>query len=498
MAADPAGSVRRASGVLGIAILLSNAGQIAWLAVGRHAFGPGHFGAALAAQSLYGLLQMVLDNGASWDGARHAAAGTLTVGRRAALIRARTLLAAASVVVTLIVGLIGDERMLIASAPFMAALLLFALLNVWEPLGQGRMGPYATLVGGRSLALAAVVLGATLLGWHLPLVIPGCVECAVILLAAMVARQPRPRLVSGERAPWATIFRVGTPAVVLQYNLAIGTVLLGVTGRLLAAATMGVTARLVSGLGSIQGAAATALFPRLARTPNWRRTDANLAGAGVALTVLVAVLGLAATMVAGGLIAAGFLGHHDGPTRAALMLGVSGAAGAGITVQLVLLLIALRLERTVLPALVAGAAVVTAGAIIGTLLAGTDGATVVAAAFAAGQALTAVMLALVCSGRTQIPGWALRLAALSSCLLAAVAGVASLAPGTRVPLAAALVLAAPSWFAASRRRLRRRSVVGPRSPAHAESRSPHDERLRPLRSRRRPETRPSPARGTAR
>ena len=490
--------MRRASGVLGVAILASNAGQIAWLAAGRGAFGPGHFGAVLAAQSLYGLLQMVLDNGASWEGARHAAAGTLTTDRRAALIRARTILAAASAVATLAVGLVGDQRMLIASSPFVVALLLFALLNVWEPLGQGRMGPYATLVGGRSLALATVTLGASALGWHLPLIAPGCVECAVILLAAAVARQPRPRFSSAETTPWATIGRVGTPAVVLQYNLAIGTVLLGISGRVAAAATLGVTARVVSGLGSIQGAAATALFPRLARTPKWRPTDANLAGTGVALTALVALVGLAATLLGGGLIAAGFLGRHDAPTRAALMLGVSGAAGAGITVQLVLILIALRLERSVFPALGTGAAVVTAGTIAGTLVAGAEGVTVVAAAFAAGQALTATMLARACSGRTQIPEWALRLAALSGCLLVAVAALASFAAATRAPLAAALLLAAPSWLAASRRRSSRPSEAARRSHGPGESRPPHDERSRPLRSHRRSKSRPLPARGTAR
>jgi hypothetical protein len=452
----------------------------------------------LAAQSLYGLLQMVLDNGASWEGARHAAAATLTPDRRAALIRARTLLAAASTVVTLAVGLVGDERMLIASAPFMMALVLFALLNVWEPLGQGRMGPYATLVGGRSLALATVVLGASVLGWHLPLIVPGCVECAVILLAATLARQARPRLVSAEKTPWATIGRVGTPAVVLQYDLAIGTVLLGVSGRVAAAATMGVTARVVSGLGSIQGAAGTALFPRLARTPKWRRSDANLAGAGVALTVLVAVVGLAGMIVGGGLIAAGFLGHNDAPTRAALMLGVSGAAGAGITIQLVLILIALRLERTVFPALGTGAAVVTAGTIAGTLMSGTEGVTVVAAAFATGQALTAVMLVRACSGRTQIPEWALRLAGLSGCLLVAAAALASLAPAARVPLAAALVLVAPTWLGASRRRLSRPSEAARQSHEPVESRPPRGERSRPLRSHRRSASRPSPARDTAR
>jgi hypothetical protein len=490
-------SVRRASGVLGVAILVSNAGQIAWLAAGRGAFGPGHFGAVLAAQSLYGLLQMALDNGASWEGARHAAAGTLSVERRASLIRARTLLAAASALVTLVVGLVGDERMLIASGPFMLALILFALLNVWEPLGKGRMGPYATLVGGRSLALATVVVGASALGWHLPLVVPGCVECAVLLMAAAVARQPWPRLASGERAPWGTIGRVGTPAVVLQYELAIGTVLLGVSGRVLPAATMGVTARLVSGLGSVQGAAATALFPRLARTPKWRRRDANLAGAGVALTVLVAVVGLAGTIVGGGLIAAGFLGHHDASTRAALMLGVSGAAGAGITIQLVLILIALRLERTVFPALATGAAIATAGAIAGTLVTGTVGVVVVAASFAVGQSLTAVMLGFACLRQTQIPRWALELAALSGCLLVGSAALASVAPATRAPLAAALLLAAPSWLGASRRRLSRPSAEARRSPEPAESRLPRDARSRLLRSHRRSESRRSPARGTA-
>jgi O-antigen/teichoic acid export membrane protein len=454
MAADQAGSMRRSSGVLGAALIVSNLGQVAWLVAGRRTFGADQFGIVLAAQALYGVLQMVLDNGASWEGARHAAAGTLTAGHRAALTRARFVLAVASVLVTLIVGLLGGQRMLVASAPFMVALLLFALLNVWEPLGRGRMAPYATCLGGRSLALAAAVLGATALHWRLPVFVPGCLECLIILVAAAVARQPRPRFASGERAPWATIWRVGTPAVVLQYDLAVGTILLGVTGRLVAAAVMGVTARLVSGLGSIQGAVATALFPRLARATRWHRAEADLAGTGLAVTVTLAVGALAATMLGATPIAAAFLGHHDPATRAALALGVAGAAGAGVTVQLVLMLIALRLERAVLTALAAGAAVLTVATGVAILMPGVDAAAGAAAAFAVGQAVTAVMLARACGRLTDTPTWALRLAGVSAALLPSVALAGSLQPAASPVLGAALVLAAVTIGAKAYRRAR--------------------------------------------
>lgn len=462
MAAVPAGSVRRATGVLGAAIVASNAAQVLWLALGRHAFGARDFGFILAAQSLYGVLQIVLDNGAMWEGARQAAAGTLTSTRRIALVRARFILALLCVATTVIVGTLGDVRVLVASGPFMVALVVFALLNVWEPLGHGRMAPYATYVAGRSAALGLAVLCAAAAGVVLPIVVPGLLECVVIVLAAVVARQPRPTVSAhGERLklPWASIWRIGAPAVVSQYNYAIGTVVLGVTGRAVTAALAGVSIRLVSGLGGVQGALSTAIFPRLARTRRWQRTDAKLAGIGLAAVVVLAMVGLAVMVMIAPAISAAFLGRHDASAHAALIIAFAGAAGAGVTVQLTFILVAVGGERLILRASAAGAIVLTAGTVIAVVLAAHP-AVGVAAAFTAGEAVTALMLARLSAQQTASPRWALSLVAISVVTSAATAIVSSAVPAARIEVAAGLSIAALgiARFAYARSRVQAQNV----------------------------------------
>jgi len=73
----------------GGATLAAQAGQIIWLAAGSRAMPRDRFGTILAAQALYGLLQIAVDNGSAWHGARIAAAGALDDDRRGEIFRIR-------------------------------------------------------------------------------------------------------------------------------------------------------------------------------------------------------------------------------------------------------------------------------------------------------------------------------------------------------------------------------------------------------------------------
>jgi O-antigen/teichoic acid export membrane protein len=284
----------------------------------------------------------------------------------------------------------------------------------------------------------------------------------VIVLAAVVAHPPSGVLsAQGEQLerPWASIWRIGAPAVLTQYNYAIGTVVLGVTGRAATAALAGVSIRLVSGLGGVQGALSTAIFPRLARRRHWQRTDATLAGLGLAVVVLLATVGLAVMVMIAPVISTVFLGRHDAASHAALIVGFAGGAGAGVSVQLAFILIAVGGERSILRASAAGAIVLTAGTAIAVAVPADHPAVVVVAAFTAGQAVTAVMLVRVCARRTASPRWALSLAGVSVVALPAAAVVASAVPGARAEVAVGLSIVAAGISRRAYVRPRRRGEV---------------------------------------
>lgn len=457
-APDTPGSVRRGSLALGLGMAASNLAQVGWLVVGRHTFRHGEFGLVLAAQSLYGVLQIVLDNGPSWEGARLAASGELTAAARTGLVRARCALAAACIPVAVLVGAVGDIRVLVASLPYLAALMMFALLNVWEPLGRGRLAPYASYVGGRSAGLCAAVVLAYAFGATLPLEVPGLVECGVIAVVALIAGQRKLSLTAASvtRPAWRSIWQIGAPAVVSQYNYAVGTVLLGVTGRTVAAAIAGVGMRLVSGLGGANGVVSTAAFPRLARTSRWQRSDEVLAGALLIGVACVSALAVAVGLAIAAPLAHAFLGHSPPSSRVSLVIALAGGAGAAVTVQLVFVLVAARQERAILRASLTGAAVLSGGAIAGALSSDGTAAVIVCAGFAVGQAVTAVMLLRVCGSRTSTPGWALP-PAFALVVLLPVAGIAAGQPTfVRLPAAAvvtivACVAAAIAWRHATAR-----------------------------------------------
>ncbi len=174
-------STRRLVAVLGTATMLAQLGQLLWLVTGSRSLPRTTFGAVLAAQALYGVLQIVVDNGAAFHGARLAAASTLDASSRASLVRVRLQLAAAAAVVTFAVGAAGGWTSVQANAPFAAALVLWALFNYWEPYGRGDARPmsvYLVLRGVAPAVFAGVFLG---LGTTLPACAVGIAECLSLI-----------------------------------------------------------------------------------------------------------------------------------------------------------------------------------------------------------------------------------------------------------------------------------------------------------------------------
>src|SRR5688500_8126409 len=88
-------STRRFAAVYTGATLLAQVGQLVWLTAGSRAMSHSAFGTVLAAQALYGVLQFVVDSGATYHGARLAAGGMLDAATRSSIIRVRLQLAAA-------------------------------------------------------------------------------------------------------------------------------------------------------------------------------------------------------------------------------------------------------------------------------------------------------------------------------------------------------------------------------------------------------------------
>jgi len=148
-------SALRFATIFGSAVVLGQVGQIAWLTSGSRAMATHPFATVLAAQALYALLQTFVDSGTSLHGARMAAAGALDEAARAAVVRCRIQFAAAGAVFAIAVGAIGGGRSLTATAPYAAALVLFALMNYWESFGYGESRPWSAYVVLRTAAPAA-------------------------------------------------------------------------------------------------------------------------------------------------------------------------------------------------------------------------------------------------------------------------------------------------------------------------------------------------------
>lgn len=80
-------SVRRSAASFGVATVLGHLSQLVWLAAGVRVMSRAEFGTVLAAQTLYGVLQTVIDIGTNGVGARAVARGELDDERRGQIMR---------------------------------------------------------------------------------------------------------------------------------------------------------------------------------------------------------------------------------------------------------------------------------------------------------------------------------------------------------------------------------------------------------------------------
>lgn len=387
-------STRRSSLTFGAAMVASNLAQAAWLIAGARVFSDTGFGTALTAQAMYGVLQIVVDNGAGFHGARLAARRDLEAQSRNELAHARLLLALVGSVAGLLIASVGGGTLLLAFAPFTAGLCLFAVLNIWEPYGEGRVLPYAIYLVLRSVVLAVVVGAFAIIDAGLPVAAVGLCEVAAVTITGIgFAQWLLPRGASRvRRRTWRSLFDIGFPALITQYNFAVTTIVLGVSGRTSAAAVSGVTFRLLSGVQGVNGAAVAAIFPRLARSKAPEGGDlraSRLAAWGI---VAVSYLAVLATAIAAPLLVFGFLATSAEAEQATLVLGAGGAASAGLVMHQSFSLLARGLERRLLRSFAMGAAVITLAAAVAAISGGEGGLLIAAGGFVVGQVLTLSLL----------------------------------------------------------------------------------------------------------
>ncbi len=400
------GSTRRFA-IFGSAVLAGNLGQLTWLMLGSRAMPTDDFGAILAAQALYSVLLLVVDNGSGMHGARLAAAGSLGAGARASLVRLRLQLAFAMAILAVTVGLLGGRQSFLAIGPFVVALVLFAAFGYWERFGLGDSGPWSAYLVLRAFGPAFAAAGCLVASVEFPLVLAGVIECIAILLVAGFFRlRPRVDLVaalSARPGPWRTVVAVGLPAILWQIGLSSGTVLLSTFGAAAAAAALGVAIRLLTGLNQLSATAVTALFPKLAAT---RGGDSDDAHEEHAATVIAARLALAAAAVANAVLlispslVLGLFFPEPGETEEQVAIIVlASAVATSYVVSMTLVLIARGREALSLRAILAGTVVVCVGSCAVVLTTPESNAQWMAGAFLIGELVT---LLLVCFGLVRL------------------------------------------------------------------------------------------------
>ena len=387
-------STRKSSAVFGGAIVIGSLGQAAWLVAGARVFDGADFGLALTAQAMYGVLQIVVDNGAGFHGARLAARRDLTIDGRNELAHARVVLALCGALIGLLIASIGGLDLVRAFAPFAVALYLFALLNVWEPYGEGRMLPYAAYLVLRSVLLAAVVGVVAVAGASLPLELVGLCEAGAVLVtgaffASWALPRGRPRV---HRLTWRSIFDIGSQALIVQYNFSVLTIIFGVTGRTTAAAVSGVAFRVLSGLQSVNGIVVTAMFPQLAGGATGEERDARMSRVAAWGIVGVSAVALLCTAMSASLLVRGFLDLASEAAQVTLVVGVGAAAAAGLVMQQGFAFVAGGRERRLLRAVAPGAVVITFSGGAASWLGGESAPIVAVAGFLIGQTLTLTLL----------------------------------------------------------------------------------------------------------
>ncbi len=415
----------------------------------------GQFGSVLAAQALYGLLQFLVDNGPGFYGARLAGGGALDEPARGSIVRMRLQLAVPAIAASLLVGAVGGSISFVATAPFAAALVLWALFSYWEPYGRGRTGPFSTYLVLRSCipaGLAALFLAS---GSRFPIFLAGVAECSAIAFVVVGFRLQAAKdlrlAVRAQRGPWRSAIAIGLPTVVSQVGLASGTVFLNMAGSRLSAAAMAVGMRLLTGTYGLAGVFATSLFPSLVREGRMpaqaherRNVVLSLAMLFVLTWTVSAVLFSRAS-----LIVHVFLNRTDAEAEAAAILSVSTAAAFGYLLVLSVILIARHHEQDAVIPYLSGTALtlVSSIAVVATQL--DNDARFMAGALAAGSLLSAFLLSRKTAALARDIRWPLLWGLLNAYLSIAAGLTAVLFPQTRTALSLGALAAVVAVTAAT-------------------------------------------------
>jgi O-antigen/teichoic acid export membrane protein len=451
-------TVARFALVFGTGTVLGQIGQVAWLAFGSRALSRNAFGTVLAAQALYGFLQLVVDNGAAWHGARTAAAGRLDDAARGRIVRLRLMLAAASAALLTAIGAVGGHELLMAVAPFAAAIFLTALFCYWESFGRSDGGPWALYIGFRGTAPALVAASCIASSIDMPLWAAGCAEAAAIVFVMVVFRLDAlhdARLgLAARSSPWRSVAAIGAPTIVGQAALAFGPVALATAGAATAAAALAVAIRLLTGLTQLTGIVTTAVFPRIAanvQDPSASGDRQRLIRLGTNLVLSSAGLGLAFLLAFPPVLRL-FLPHSGASALATSILAVGAAGPVGFVLLLVAILVAGHDERELLRPYCVMTVVVIGGSLFAFAAPASAWAPWLAASVLAGQLAAVVLFARVTIRRTNEAVRAIERGTCWAVALSLISVIGASWAQARLPVAGALTVVAvfSIWSTATR------------------------------------------------
>jgi O-antigen/teichoic acid export membrane protein len=435
-------SVKRSAAIFGAATVLGHASQLIWLAAGSRAMSPETFGTVLAAQTLYTVLQILVDIGTATLGARTVARGELTDDTRGELVRIRMTFVLAAAPVALLLGALGVSGSLTATLPFVAALVLFGAFNVWVPYGSGDARPWATYMFTRSALPASVAIGYVILGSSFPAPLAGLIEC-VVLATVMVLFGQRPladlrAALGARRGPWRAVLQIGAPPVMAQTSMAAGTFILSGSGSPAAAGVFAACVRLLSGLNAINGIVATALYPRLSRSGGVASSgDAALVTIALRLIALLAATATGVCVLAGDALTTAFIGASSPRAATALVLTTAAALPLGNIIMFGYQLVALGFERDSLMPFAVGAVATIGGGLAASIAVGPR-VDVVAGTLVGGQLLGMGVLAVRVVRRSPQVGTAVTWSSIVAALVALLA-CSSLVDELRTPAGIALL-----------------------------------------------------------
>jgi O-antigen/teichoic acid export membrane protein len=442
------------------AAAFGQAAQLLWLVASSRTMSADAFGTVLGAQALYVSLQIVVDSGAWLYGARAAARGELSDDARGRIVGVRLELAAMGVLVFGAFAVAAGGAMPQAVLPYALALLLFAVMNTWEPFGRGHRAPYMSYLVLRSLMPALVAWALLAAAPAQPVAVPGLAECVTIMTALVVFRL-RPlrqlrRALEVRSGPRAAILTVSLPQIAAQLVVSAGTLTLSLVGAAASAGMVAAGVKLLGGFTTLVGSAMLGFFRGLAQLGplqggGGRRVGGGypelLSGVSWFSLALMSALALAAPLLSAVLLDAS--GRESVTTMVAVLSAMPPAA---FVAALTSPLIAQRQEAGVAATYVTGVAVAAAGVCLVLLIAGPSAAGM-ATVLPAAQLAMAVQLAArarALLGEVTVGDLLLRATTAAGVGLAA-----AFLPAVRIGLLTALFVVAAGGLAASSRRLLR-------------------------------------------